>query len=67
MRKIKAIASFTSFSIQEDIDSWISKNPNASIIEVSGSQSSSQHGSREFVTYILYENKEDIEKSLLKS
>jgi hypothetical protein len=67
MRKIKAIASSSAYSIQGEIDSWISKNPNASIISVSGSQSSSQHGSREFVTYILYENKEDMEKSLLNS
>ena len=66
MRKIKTIHTYTASDIQHEIDEWMNKNPKINIISVTGSSSSSQHGSREFITYILYEDKIS-EIDLLKS
>jgi hypothetical protein len=65
MRKIKIFNNSNEYSIQEDINKWLAEKPNINIISVSGSSSSSQYGSRIFITYVLYDELADKEYDVL--
>lgn len=56
MRKIKAIYSNLPDSVDRDIQSWLNKNTDISIISVSGA---ARGDNGDFVTYILYEPKKE--------
>jgi len=63
MRKIKVFSDSYPQDVQTSIDDWVNSDKNIRIISVSGSMNSKQ----DVITYVLYENKEDMEKSLLNS
>ena len=45
------------YEMQRDVDKWLNENPDKNIVQISSSDSSSQHGSRSPMLYVLYEDK----------
>jgi len=66
MRKIKVFNATTGNSMQSLIDDWIRENPKVYIISLNPTDSSSQHGSRNLVCYVLYEERKS-EADILNS
>ena len=56
MRRIKVFDG-DKYEMQRDIDNRLSENPDKNIVQIEGTDSSSQHGSRSPMLYVLYEDK----------
>lgn len=66
MKKIKVFRESSAALMQTAIDEWLVENPDINIISINPTDSSSQHGSRNMMCYILYEQQKT-EADLLKS
>jgi hypothetical protein len=65
MRRIKVFDE-DQYDMQRSIDRWMKENPDKNIVQITSSDSSSQHGSRHPILYVLYEDKISAQE-LLKS
>ncbi len=65
MRRIKVFDE-GKYDVQRAIDKWLKENPDKNIVQITSSDSSSQHGDRCPILYVLYEDKISAQ-DLLKS
>ena len=56
MRRVQVFTG-DKYEMQRDLDKWMKENPDKHIVQIEATDSSSQHGSRSPMLYVLYEDK----------